>query len=175
MRRGDTVIAAVDPGWRRVPRRALGHPHEACRAATEMLGPNAVSAGSLNRRDYCASTLAWRSVTTDDQRTQVREVSRPLKRDSSAHVREQLDKAKAMGAIALFGEYPTEVRVVSGPFSAGAMWRHPCEQLRRRSVRDDPGRVVDRLGVRRVEAYVGLDSFRHLAKERALMASWPRH
>src|ERR1700751_5265827 len=26
-------------------------------------------------------------------------------------------------------------------------------------------------GVRRVEAYVGLDSFRHLAKERALMAS----
>ena len=25
-------------------------------------------------------------------------------------------------------------------------------------------------GVRRVEAYVGLDSFRHLAKERALMA-----
>jgi alanyl-tRNA synthetase len=85
----------------------------------------------------------------------------------------ELEKAKAMGAMALFGEnYPDEVRVVEigGPFSlelcGGTHVRSsaqigPVTLLGESSVGS---------GVRRVEAYVGLESFRHLSKERALMA-----
>ncbi len=69
------------------------------------------------------------------------------------HVRERLDKAKAMGAIALFGYPRQRVRVVEmgGPFSAGAMWRHPCEQHGTNRSRDDPGASRRSAQMRRVE------------------------
>ena len=78
-----------------------------------------------------------------------------------------------MGAMALFGEaYPDEVRVVEigGPFSLEL-----CGGTHvRSSAQIGPVTILGESsvgsGVRRVEAYVGLDSFRHLAKERALMA-----
>ena len=85
----------------------------------------------------------------------------------------QLDKAKAMGAMALFGEaYPEEVRVVEigGPFSlelCGGTHVHNSAQIGPVTIL---GESSVGSGVRRVEAYVGLDSFKHLAKERALMA-----
>jgi alanyl-tRNA synthetase len=85
----------------------------------------------------------------------------------------ELEKAKAMGAMALFGEsYPDEVRVVEigGPFSlelCGGTHVHNSAQIGPVTIL---GESSIGSGVRRVEAYVGLDSFRHLAKERALMA-----
>ena len=78
-----------------------------------------------------------------------------------------------MGAMALFGEsYPDEVRVVEigGPFSlelCGGTHVHNSAQIGPVTIL---GESSVGSGVRRVEAYVGLDSFRHLAKERALMA-----
>ena len=78
-----------------------------------------------------------------------------------------------MGAMALFGEaYPEEVRVVEigGPFSlelCGGTHVHNSAQIGPVTIL---GESSVGSGVRRVEAYVGLDSFRHLAKERALMA-----
>jgi alanyl-tRNA synthetase len=86
---------------------------------------------------------------------------------------EKLEKAKAMGAMAMFGEsYPDEVRVVEigGPFSlelCGGTHVHNSAQIGPVTIL---GESSVGSGVRRVEAYVGLDSFRHLAKERALMA-----
>src|SRR6201986_4191811 len=84
-----------------------------------------------------------------------------------------LERAKAMGAMALFGEaYPDEVRVVEigGPFSlelCGGTHVHNSAQIGPVSIL---GESSVGSGVRRVEAYVGLDSFKHLTKERALMA-----
>ena len=78
-----------------------------------------------------------------------------------------------MGAMAMFGEqYPDEVRVVEigGPFSlelCGGTHVHNSAQIGPVTIL---GESSVGSGVRRVEAYVGLDSFRHLAKERALMA-----
>src|SRR6202035_5038319 len=85
----------------------------------------------------------------------------------------ELDKAKAMGAMALFGEhYPERVRVVEigGPFSlelCGGTHVHNSAQVGPVTVLGESSVAS---GVRRVEAYVGLDAFRHLARERALMA-----
>ena len=78
-----------------------------------------------------------------------------------------------MGAMAMFGEaYPDEVRVVEigGPFSlelCGGTHVHNSAQIGPVTIL---GESSVGSGVRRVEAYVGLESFKHLAKERALMA-----
>jgi alanyl-tRNA synthetase len=78
-----------------------------------------------------------------------------------------------MGAMALFGEaYPEDVRLVEigGPFSlelCGGTHVHNSAQIGPVTIL---GESSVGSGVRRVEAYVGLDSFKYLAKERALMA-----
>lgn len=108
---GDTVIAAVDPGWRRGATQGHSGTHMVHAALRQVLGPNAVQAGSLNRPGYLRFDFNWQGPLTDDQRTQVEEVTNEAVQ-ADFEVRtftEQLDKAKAMGAIALFGEsYPTK-------------------------------------------------------------------
>ena len=84
-----------------------------------------------------------------------------------------LDKAKSMGAMALFGEnYGDEVRVVEigGPFSMELCGGTHVQHSSQIGTVTLLGEQSVGSGVRRVEAYVGLDSYRHLAKERALLA-----
>ncbi|WP_458722170.1 alanine--tRNA ligase-related protein, partial [Mycobacterium tuberculosis] len=172
---GDTVIAAVDPGWRRGATQGHSGTHMVHAALRQVLGPNAVQAGSLNRPGYLRFDFNWQGPLTDDQRTQVEEVTNEAVQ-ADFEVRtftEQLDKAKAMGAIALFGEsYPDEVRVVEmgGPFSLELCGGTHVSNTAQIGPVTILGESSIGSGVRRVEAYVGLDSFRHLAKERALMA-----
>ena len=144
-------------------------------ALRQVLGPNAVQAGSLNRPGYLRFDFNWQGSLTDGQRTQIEEVTNEaVEADYEVHsFTTELDKAKAMGAMALFGEnYPDEVRVVEigGPFSlelCGGTHVGNSAQIGPVTIL---GESSVGSGVRRVEAYVGLDSFRHLAKERALMA-----
>lgn len=172
---GDTVIAAVDPQWRRGVTQGHSGTHMVHAALRQVLGPNAVQAGSLNRPGYLRFDFNWQGPLTEEQRTQIEEVTnQAVQADFEVHTfTEQLEKAKAMGAIALFGEsYPEQVRVVEigGPFSlelCGGTHVHNSAQIGPVTIL---GESSVGSGVRRVEAYVGLDSFRHLAKERALMA-----
>lgn len=172
---GDTVIAAVDPLWRRGATQGHSGTHMVHAALRQVLGPNAVQAGSLNRPGYLRFDFNWQGPLTEEQRTQIEEVTnQAVQADFEVHTfTEQLEKAKAMGAIALFGEsYPEQVRVVEigGPFSlelCGGTHVHNSAQIGPVTIL---GESSVGSGVRRVEAYVGLDSFRHLAKERALMA-----
>jgi alanyl-tRNA synthetase len=172
---GDTVIAAVDPGWRRGATQGHSGTHMVHAALRQVLGPNAVQAGSLNRPGYLRFDFNWQGPLTEEQRMQVEEVTnQAVQADFEVHTfTEQLDKAKAMGALALFGEsYPDRVRVVEigGPFSlelCGGTHVHNSAQIGPVTIL---GESSVGSGVRRVEAYVGLESFRHLAKERALMA-----
>jgi alanyl-tRNA synthetase len=144
-------------------------------ALRQVLGPNAVQAGSLNRPGYLRFDFNWQGALSDTQSSQIQEVTNEaVQADFEVHTfNEQLEKAKAMGAMALFGEaYPDEVRVVEigGPFSlelCGGTHVHNSAQIGPVTIL---GESSIGSGVRRVEAYVGLDSFRHLAKERALMA-----
>ncbi|MCB0950063.1 MAG: alanine--tRNA ligase, partial [Mycobacterium sp.] len=172
---GDTVVAAVDPRWRHGATQGHSGTHMVHAALRQVLGPNAVQAGSLNRPGYLRFDFNWQGALSEDQRTQIEEVTNEaVEADFEVHsFTTDLDRAKAMGAMALFGEaYPDEVRVVEigGPFSLEL-----CGGTHvRNSAQIGPVTILGESsvgsGIRRVEAYVGLDSFRHLAKERALMA-----
>ncbi|BCQ09480.1 alanine--tRNA ligase [Mycobacterium heckeshornense] len=172
---GDTVVAAVDPDWRKGATQGHSGTHMVHAALRQVLGPNAVQAGSLNRPGYLRFDFNWQGPLTQQQLGQVEEVTnQAVQADYEVHTfTEQLDKAKAMGALALFGErYPEIVRVVEigGPFSlelCGGTHVHNSAQIGPVTIL---GESSVGSGVRRVEAYVGLESFRHLAKERALMA-----
>jgi alanyl-tRNA synthetase len=172
---GDTVVATVDPKWRHGATQGHSGTHMVHAALRQVLGPNAVQAGSLNRPGYLRFDFNWQGGLSEDQRTQIEEVTNEaVEADFEVHsFTTDLEKAKAMGAMALFGEaYPDEVRVVEigGPFSLEL-----CGGTHvRSSAQIGPVTILGESsvgsGVRRVEAYVGLDSVRHLAKERALMA-----
>ncbi|MED5815398.1 alanine--tRNA ligase [Mycolicibacterium sp. 050232] len=172
---GDTVTAAVDPKWRHGATQGHSGTHMVHAALRQVLGPTAVQAGSLNRPGYLRFDFNWQGALTDDQRTQIEEVTNEaVEADHQVNTFvTALDKAKAMGAMAMFGEnYPDQVRVVDigGPFSLEL-----CGGTHvRNSAQIGPVTILGESsvgsGIRRVEAYVGLDSFRHLAKERALMA-----
>ncbi|UVO10934.1 alanine--tRNA ligase [Mycobacterium sp. SVM_VP21] len=172
---GDTVTAAVDQGWRKGATQGHSGTHMVHAALRQVLGPNAVQAGSLNRPGYLRFDFNWQGALSDEQRRQVEEVTNEaVQADFEVHTfTEDLEKAKAMGAMAMFGEkYPEKVRVVEigGPFSlelCGGTHVHNSAQIGPVTIL---GESSVGSGVRRVEAYVGLDSFRHLAKERALMA-----
>ncbi len=172
---GDTVVAAVDPRWRHGATQGHSGTHMVHAALRQVLGPNAVQAGSLNRPGYLRFDFNWQGGLTDDQRTQIEEVTNEaVEADYEVHsFTTELDKAKAMGAMALFGEnYPDEVRVVEigGPFSLELCGGTHVESSAQIGPVTILGESSVGSGVRRVDAYVGLDSFRHLAKERALMA-----
>jgi alanyl-tRNA synthetase len=172
---GDVVTAAVEPGWRKGATQGHSGTHMVHAALRQVLGPNAVQAGSLNRPGYLRFDFNWQGPLTEEQRSQIEEVTnQAVQADFEVHTfNEQLDKAKAMGALALFGEsYPDQVRVVEigGPFSlelCGGTHVHNSAQIGPVTIL---GESSVGSGVRRVEAYVGLESFKHLAKERALMA-----
>ncbi|MFZ0832840.1 MAG: alanine--tRNA ligase [Mycobacterium sp.] len=172
---GDTVVAAVDQRWRHGATQGHSGTHLVHAALRQVLGPNAVQAGSLNRPGYLRFDFNWQGALTEDQRTQIEEVTnKAVEADFQVHTFSTgLEKAKAMGAIALFGEsYPDEVRVVEigGPFSlelCGGTHVHNSAQVGPVTILGESSIAS---GVRRVEAYVGLDAFRHLAKERALLA-----
>jgi alanyl-tRNA synthetase len=172
---GDTVTAAVDPKWRHGATQGHSGTHMVHGALRQVLGPNAVQAGSLNRPGYLRFDFNWQGPLSEEQRTQVEEVTnQAVEADYPVNTfLTGLEKAKSMGAMAMFGEqYPDEVRVVDigGPFSlelCGGTHVHNSAQIGPVTIL---GESSVGSGVRRVEAYVGLDSFRHLAKERALMA-----
>ncbi|OFB39035.1 alanine--tRNA ligase [Mycolicibacterium sp. (ex Dasyatis americana)] len=172
---GDTVAAAVDPKWRHGATQGHSGTHMVHAALRQVLGPTAVQAGSLNRPGYLRFDFNWQGALTDDQRAQIEEVTnQAVEADYQVNTFiTALDKAKAMGAMAMFGEnYPDQVRVVDigGPFSlelCGGTHVSNSAQIGPVTIL---GESSVGSGIRRVEAYVGLESFRHLAKERALMA-----
>ncbi|WP_278312996.1 alanine--tRNA ligase [Lolliginicoccus levis] len=171
---GTEVLAQVDPGWRRGATQGHSGTHLVHAALRQVLGPNAVQAGSLNKPGYLRFDFSWQGGLSDAVRREIEEVTNEaVLADFPVNTFEtDLPRARSMGALALFGEnYGDRVRVVEmgGPFSmelcAGThvgSTSHvgPVSILGESSVGS---------GVRRVEAYVGLDSYRYLARERALL------
>ncbi len=172
---GDVVLAQADPAWRRGATQGHSGTHMVHAALRQILGPNAVQAGSLNKPGYLRFDFNWQGALSEQQKADIEVVSNDaVGADFPVNTFvTDLPKAKEMGAMALFGEnYGDDVRVVEigGPFSmelcGGTHVEHssqigPITLLGESSVGS---------GVRRVEAFVGLDSYKYLAKERALLA-----
>ena len=149
---GDTVVAAVDPGWRKGATQGHSGTHMVHAALRQVLGPNAVQAGSLNRPGYLRFDFNWQGPLTDEQRTQIEEVTnQAVQADFEVHTfNEQLDKAKAMGAMALFGESLSRRGAGGGdrwPVLAGAVRWHARAQLGADRAGDHSRRIVG--GLRR--------------------------
>ncbi|AZA11527.1 alanine--tRNA ligase [Corynebacterium gerontici] len=171
---GEDVEAIVDPKWRHAARQAHSATHLIHAALREVLGPTAVQAGSMNKPGYLRFDFNYTEGLNAEQMEAIEKITNEaVDSDWKVNTIEtSLEEAKAMGAMALFGEnYGDVVRVVEigGPFSmelcGGTHVAHssqigPVSILGESSVGS---------GVRRIEAYSGLDSFQYLSKERALV------
>ncbi|MFT4128183.1 MAG: DHHA1 domain-containing protein, partial [Gordonia sp. (in: high G+C Gram-positive bacteria)] len=172
---GDEVLAAVDQTWRHGATQGHSGTHLVHAALRQVLGPGATQAGSLNRPGYLRFDFHSGKPLTEEQRREIEEISNAaVEANYPVNTFETgLAQAKAMGALALFGEnYGDEVRVVEigGPFSmelCGGTHVGSSAQIGPVTL---IGEASIGSGVRRVEAYVGMDSFRYLSKERALLA-----
>ncbi|MGZ4553750.1 MAG: DHHA1 domain-containing protein, partial [Mycobacteriaceae bacterium] len=168
------VLAQVDPVWRAGARQGHSGTHLVHAALRQVLGPTALQNGSYNKPGYLRLDFAWQGGLSTATRSEVEEVTNRAVRDDLPVrvVHTDMAGAREMGALALFGEtYDSKVRVVEigGPWSrelcGGTHVMHssqvgPVTLLGESSVGS---------GVRRIEAYVGLDAYRYFAKERALI------
>jgi alanyl-tRNA synthetase len=171
---GAAALAVVDVERRRAISRAHTATHLVHKAFRDALGDTATQAGSENapgrfRFDFSAGSAVPASVLRDVEQTVNEVLAADL--DVHAEVMSQ-DQARSVGAMALFGEkYGDEVRVVS----VGDWARELCGGTHAR--RSGQLGLVKLLGeasigagVRRVEALVGSDAYRFLAREHAVVA-----
>jgi alanyl-tRNA synthetase len=172
---GEGSLAEIDGERRNAISRAHTATHMVHKAFRELLGETATQAGSENspgrfRFDFPATGAVPESVLSDVEAR----VNTLLLDDLevSAEVMTQ-DGAKKIGAMALFGEkYGDQVRVVS----VGDWARELCGGTH--VSRSGQLGVVKLLsessigaGVRRVEALVGVDAYKFLAREHLLLNS----
>jgi alanyl-tRNA synthetase len=171
---GAPAYAEIDVERRRAVSRSHTATHLIHRAFRGALGESAAQAGSENspgrlRLDFTASGAVPPSVLRDVED----EVNSVLINDLAVRAfTAPLEEARAMGALALFGEkYGDEVRVVE----VGDYSRELCGGTH--VVRSGQLGLVKILGessigsgVRRVEALVGTDAFRYLATESLLVS-----
>ncbi|MDY5785617.1 alanine--tRNA ligase, partial [Corynebacterium sp.] len=172
---GSTVTAEVDQAWRHGARQAHTATHLIHAALRQVLGPTAVQAGSLNKPGYLRFDFNYTEQLTPQQLEDIATITnQAVDADLAVNTLEtSLDKAKAMGAMALFGEnYGDQVRVVEigGPFSIELCGGTHVE----RSSQIGPVAVLGESsvgsGARRIEAYSGMESFRYFSQEAALAA-----
>ncbi|MBW8764892.1 MAG: alanine--tRNA ligase [Geodermatophilales bacterium] len=174
LRPGAELTAEVDYDWRLSACQAHSGTHVVHAALRQVLGPQALQSGSYNRPGYLRLDFAWQGALTQQQRSDIEDVANAAVRADHRVTANYmtLPEAQAIGALALFGEtYGEQVRVVEigGPWS-----RELCGGTHvRGSAQIGPlaltGESSVGSGARRIEAVVGLDGFRYLARERDLV------
>ena len=172
---GEDVIAQIDQERRTAISRAHTATHMVHKAFREALGETATQAGSENspgrfRFDFPATSAVPQSVLNDVESRVNELLISDL--EVNAEVMTQ-DKAKSLGAMALFGEkYGDQVRVVS----VGDWAKELCGGTH--VGRSGELGVIKLMsessigsGVRRVEALVGVDAYKFLVKEHMILNS----
>ena len=174
VRPGDAAHARIDVARRRAISRAHTATHLIHTAMRGALGEHATQAGSLNapgrlRFDFNTTAAVPDSVIGDVED----EINAVLLDDLEVRAFvTSMEEARRLGAMALFGEkYGDAVRVVE----VGDYARELCGGTH--AARSGQLGVIKILseasigsGVRRVEALVGLDAFRFLAREHLLVS-----
>ena len=171
---GDVLVAEVDALNRYEGARAHSATHLVHAALRDTLGPHATQAGSLNRAGYMRLDFSWNQALADDAEQSIESIVNASIRDDLEVTTRILpvDEAKALGAMALFGEkYGDTVRMVDigGPWS-----RELCAGTHVR--RSSQIGVVTILGessvsstARRIEALVGTAAVENFSVEKAIM------
>jgi alanyl-tRNA synthetase len=171
---GDSAVAEVDVERRRAISRAHTATHLVHKAFRTTLGETATQAGSENapgrfRFDFSSPTAVPPTVLRDVEQ----EVNEILSADLPvrAEIMSQ-HEAREAGAMALFGEkYGDEVRVVSvGDWARELCGGTHAQRSGQLGLVKILGESSIGAGVRRVEALVGVDAYRFLAREHALVA-----
>jgi len=172
---GDKVAAEVDAVNRRDASRAHSATHLIHAAIHETLGRSANQAGSYNKPGYMRLDFSWTQPVSADARAEIEGIANRAIRenlDVSTTVM-SLDEAKALGAMALFGEkYGDRVRVVEigGPFSRELCAGTHVGSSSEIGLLSVTGEGSVGSGARRIEALVGADAFKHLAAERSIVS-----
>jgi len=172
---GSDALAEIDSERRSAISRAHTATHMVHKAFREILGETATQAGSENspgrfRFDFPATGAVSASVL-DDVESRVN----TLLLDNLEVVAESMSQAQAkeIGAMALFGEkYGDVVRVVSvGDWARELCGGTHVERSGQLGVVKLLGESSIGAGVRRVEALVGVDAYKFLAREHILLNS----
>ena len=172
---GSDALAEIDVERRHAISRAHTATHMVHKAFREILGETATQAGSENspgrfRFDFPATGSVPVSVLND-----VESRVNTLLLDNLEVTAESMSQAKAkeLGAMALFGEkYGDVVRVVSvGDWARELCGGTHVERSGQLGVIKLLSESSIGAGVRRVEALVGVDAYRFLAREHVLLNS----
>jgi len=171
---GDAATSVVDREYRHAAAQAHSATHLVHAALRQTLGQEAHQSGSFNKAGYMRLDFSWNQALSPATRSEIEEIANNAVRDNLEVVTRimPLDEARKAGAMALFGEkYGDTVRMVDigGPWS-----RELCAGTHvRTSAEVGIVNLVSESSVgstnRRVEALVGLDAFRDLAAERAIV------
>ncbi|MBK0421203.1 alanine--tRNA ligase [Leucobacter sp. CSA2] len=164
----------VDHDYRRGANQAHSATHVVHAALRQVLGSNAHQAGSYNKAGYMRLDFTHSDALSTETKSEIEEISNlAIRSDLEVVTREMaLDDAKALGAMALFGEkYGERVRVVD----IGGEWsRELCAGTHVGSS-SEVGMIslISESSVgstnRRVESLVGFEAFRNFAAERAIV------
>jgi alanyl-tRNA synthetase len=171
---GAPVLAEIDIERRRAISRSHTATHLVHRAFRGALGESAAQAGSENspgrfRFDFTSIGAVPVSVLAAAEE----EVNQVLINDLEVRAfHTSIDEARAMGALALFGEkYGDQVRVVEvGDYSRELCGGTHVARSGNLGLVKILGEASIGSGVRRVEALVGIDAFKYLARESLLVS-----
>ena len=171
---GEPGTAAIDTGRRQAIARAHTATHLVHKALHESLGQTATQAGSLNapsrlRFDFRSPSATPAEVVGEIEARVNERLQDDLEVTDSVM---QIDEARAMGAMALFGEkYGNEVRVVSigGDWSLELCAGTHVKRSGELGLVTLLSESAIGSGVRRVDALVGAGAYGYQAKERALV------
>ncbi|MGE3194735.1 MAG: alanine--tRNA ligase [Microbacteriaceae bacterium] len=173
---GAAATSVVDPVYRHAASQAHSATHLVHAALRQTLGPEAHQSGSFNKAGYMRFDFSWNQALSPETRSEVEEITNNAVRDNLEVTTRILpiEEAKKAGAMALFGEkYGNTVRMVD--IGDGSWSRELCAGIHVRSSAEvGLVNLISESSVgstnRRVEALVGLDAFRDLTAERAIVS-----
>ncbi|MDQ1564537.1 MAG: alanyl-tRNA synthetase, partial [Actinomycetota bacterium] len=173
---GDAATTVVDPVWRHAAAQAHSATHLIHAALRQTLGDEAHQSGSYNKAGYMRLDFNWNQPLSPATRSEIENIANNAVRDNLEVTTRilPLEEARGLGAMALFGEkYGNEVRVVQ----IGSPWSlELCAGTH--VVRSSEVGLINLVSEssvgssnRRIESLVGLDAFKDLATERAIVSA----
>ncbi|THG33040.1 alanine--tRNA ligase [Naasia lichenicola] len=172
---GDAATTVVDPVWRKGATQAHSATHLIHAALRQVLGPDAHQAGSYNKAGYMRLDFNWSKPLSAATRSEIEGIANDaIQQDYDVVTRIlPIDEAKALGAMALFGEkYGDTVRMVDigGPWSRELCAGTHVSSSAEIGLINLVGEASIGSTARRIESLVGPEAFREFATERAIVS-----